>query len=69
MGRKKFGAEFQLMFRLLKFLLFIACLGVLGILFAFLNLKVSDIFLSILAFIPTGWALLQVVILICMHSQ
>ncbi|XXG58927.1 hypothetical protein AAC387_Pa04g1108 [Persea americana] len=60
MGRKKFGAEFQLMFRLLKLLLFIACLGILGILFAFLNLQVSDIFLSILAFIPTGWALLQI---------
>lgn len=60
MGRKKFSADFQLMFRLLKLILFIGFIGVLVILFVFLSLTVGDIFASLLAFIPTGWALLGV---------
>ncbi|KAJ3679540.1 hypothetical protein LUZ60_017551 [Juncus effusus] len=60
MGRKKFSADFQLMFRLLKLLLFIGAIGTLGILFSLLNLTVGDIFASFLAFAPTGWALLQI---------
>ncbi|KAL5980522.1 Callose synthase 5 [Asimina triloba] len=60
MGRKKFSADFQLMFRLLKLFLFLGCIGAIGMLFAFLNLTVGDIFVSILAFMPTGWALLQI---------
>lgn len=60
MGRKKFSADFQLMFRLLKLFLFIGFVVTLGILFAFLSLTVGDIFASLLAFMPTGWALLQV---------
>ncbi|KAK1294985.1 Callose synthase 5 [Acorus calamus] len=60
MGRKKFSADFQLMFRLLKFFLFVGSLGSLGILFVFLNLTVGDIFASILALMPTGWALLLI---------
>ncbi|THU66917.1 hypothetical protein C4D60_Mb05t19230 [Musa balbisiana] len=59
MGRKQFSADFQLMFRLLKLLLFIGFIGTLGILFTLLNLTVGDIFASLLAFMPTGWALLQ----------
>ncbi|XP_073010773.1 callose synthase 5-like [Typha latifolia] len=60
MGRKKFSADFQLMFRLLKLFLFIGSIGTLGILFSLLNLTISDIFASLLAFAPTGWALLQI---------
>ncbi|KAK4781006.1 hypothetical protein SAY87_017112 [Trapa incisa] len=60
MGRKKFSADFQLMFRLLKLFIFIGLIVTLGILFAFLNLTVGDIFASLLAFLPTGWALLQI---------
>ncbi|MBA0664151.1 hypothetical protein Goklo_004199 [Gossypium klotzschianum] len=60
MGRMKFSADFQLMFRLLKLLLFIGCIVTIAMLFYFLNLTVGDIFQSILAFMPTGWALLQV---------
>ncbi|CAL9771431.1 unnamed protein product [Musa acuminata subsp. burmannicoides] len=59
MGRKKFSADFQLMFRLLKLFLFIGFIGTLGILFTLLHLTVGDIFASLLAFMPTGWALLQ----------
>ncbi|KAL3528069.1 hypothetical protein ACH5RR_012725 [Cinchona calisaya] len=60
MGRKKFSADFQLMFRLLKMFLFIGILVTFGIMFTFLSLTVGDIFTSLLAFLPTGWALLQI---------
>ncbi|VFQ92373.1 unnamed protein product [Cuscuta campestris] len=60
MGRKKFSADFQLMFRLLKLFLFIGFVVTLVILFAFLSLTVGDIFASLLAFLPTGWAILQI---------
>ncbi|XP_060675092.1 callose synthase 5 [Ziziphus jujuba] len=60
MGRKKFSADFQLMFRLLKFFLFIGVVVTLVILFAFLSLTVGDIFAGLLAFMPTGWAILQI---------
>ncbi|THG20780.1 hypothetical protein TEA_003854 [Camellia sinensis var. sinensis] len=40
MGRKKFGADFQLMFRLLKLFLFIGSVVTVVILFAFLSLTV-----------------------------
>lgn len=60
MGRKKFSADFQLMFRLLKLMLFIGFVIALVLMFAFLELKVGDIFQAILAFYPTGWAIVQV---------
>ncbi|KAL0903557.1 hypothetical protein M5K25_027945 [Dendrobium thyrsiflorum] len=60
MGRKKFSADFQLMFRLLKLFLFIGCIGTVCILFTLLNLTVADIVVSFLAFMPTGWAILQI---------
>ncbi|KAI3725778.1 hypothetical protein L1987_65571 [Smallanthus sonchifolius] len=60
MGRKKFSADFQLMFRLLKLFLFIGFTITLVILFQFLGLTVGDIFASLLAFMPTGWAILQI---------
>ncbi|KDP42593.1 hypothetical protein JCGZ_24367 [Jatropha curcas] len=59
-GRKKFSADFQLMFRLLKLFLFIGFVVILVILFATLHLTLGDIFQSLLAFLPTGWALLQI---------
>uniref|UniRef100_A0A0D9WML4 1,3-beta-glucan synthase n=1 Tax=Leersia perrieri TaxID=77586 RepID=A0A0D9WML4_9ORYZ len=60
MGRKKFSADFQLMFRLLKLFLFIGSIGTLAILFTLLHLTIGDIFASFLAFAPTGWAILQI---------
>ena len=59
MGRDKFSADFQLMFRLLKASLFIGSVSVIAILHV-KNFTVGDLFASILAFLPTGWALLQV---------
>lgn len=60
MGRKKFSADFQLMFRLLKLFLFIGCIVIIAMLFYFVDLTVGDVFQSLLAFMPTGWAILQV---------
>lgn len=60
MGRKKFSADFQLLFRLLKLFLFIGSVVVVAMLFTLLHLTVGDIFASILAFMPTGWAILQI---------
>ncbi|KAL4347308.1 hypothetical protein GQ457_17G019710 [Hibiscus cannabinus] len=58
-GRMKFSADFQLMFRLLKLLMFVGCIVTISMLFYLLDLTIGDIFQSILAFVPTGWALLQ----------
>ncbi|KAG5575114.1 hypothetical protein H5410_055248 [Solanum commersonii] len=60
LGRKKFSADFQLMFRLLKLFLFIGFIVTFVMLFKFLSLTVGDIFASLLAFLPTGWALLSI---------
>ncbi|KAK9102524.1 hypothetical protein Sjap_019778 [Stephania japonica] len=60
MGQKTFSADFQLMFRLLKLFLFTGAVVTLVVLFTLLNMTVGDIFASLLAFIPTGWALLQI---------
>lgn len=63
MGRNRLSADFQLVFRLLKLFMFIAFIVILFIFIKFLELTVADIFASLLAFLPTGWALLQVYIL------
>ncbi|KAG9149951.1 hypothetical protein Leryth_010026 [Lithospermum erythrorhizon] len=60
MGRRRFGTDFQLMFRILKALLFLAFISVMVVLFVVCNLTVGDLFASILAFMPTGWAILLI---------
>ncbi|KAG7653299.1 1-3-beta-glucan synthase subunit FKS1-like domain-1 [Arabidopsis suecica] len=60
MGRRKFGTDFQVMFRILKVLLFLGFLSIMTLLFVVCGLTVSDLFASILAFLPTGWALLLI---------
>lgn len=60
MGRQRFSADFQLMFRLLKLVLFVGSILTVVLLFAVLKFTIGDIFASLLAFLPTGWALLQV---------
>ncbi|KAJ7537052.1 hypothetical protein O6H91_12G095000 [Diphasiastrum complanatum] len=59
-GRQRFKKDLQLMFRLLKGLLFIGFVAIIILLFRFANLTVGDLFVSILAFMPTGWGLLQI---------
>ncbi|KAG6551246.1 hypothetical protein Mapa_007172 [Marchantia paleacea] len=60
MGRRRFSADFQLMFRLLKALLFIGFVTIVIVLFLFAKLSVGDLFASLLAFLPTGWGLLMI---------
>ncbi|GAU38073.1 hypothetical protein TSUD_318670 [Trifolium subterraneum] len=60
MGRKKFSADFQLMFRLLKLFLFIGAIVSLILMFTLLSLTTSDIMASLLAFLPTAWAIIQI---------
>ncbi|KAI9178176.1 hypothetical protein LWI28_023576 [Acer negundo] len=60
MGRRRFGTDFQLMFRILKALLFLGFMSVMTVLFVVCGLTISDLFAAILAFMPTGWALLLI---------
>ncbi|CAK8565388.1 unnamed protein product [Lathyrus sativus] len=60
MGRRRFGTDFQLMFRILKALLFLGFLSVMTVLFVVCALTVSDLFASILAFMPSGWAIILI---------
>lgn len=60
MGRRRFSAEFQLVFRLIKGLIFITFISIIVILTAIAHMTVLDIFVCILAFMPTGWGLLLV---------
>jgi callose synthase len=48
------------MFRILKALLFLGFVSVMTILFVVHRMVVSDIFAAILAFLPSGWALILV---------
>ncbi|GFQ05882.1 callose synthase 7 [Phtheirospermum japonicum] len=60
MGRRKFGTDFQLMFRILKALLFLGFVSVMTVLFVVVSLAFTDLFAAILAFMPTGWALILI---------
>ncbi|CAN7096971.1 unnamed protein product [Brassica rapa subsp. narinosa] len=60
MGRRKFGTDFQVMFRILKALLFLGFLSVMTVLFVVCGLTISDLCASFLAFLPTGWAILLI---------
>ncbi|KAM3746808.1 hypothetical protein ACB098_06G229100 [Castanea mollissima] len=60
MGRKRFGTDFQLMFRILKGLLFLGIMSMVTVLIFLHWLTISDLFAAILAFMPTGWGLLLI---------
>ncbi|KAM3698993.1 hypothetical protein ACJW31_06G228400 [Castanea mollissima] len=60
MGRRRLDAKFQILFRILKALLFLGFMSVMIFLFVLHRLTISDLFAAILAFTPTGWALLLV---------
>ncbi|GFP79995.1 callose synthase 3 [Phtheirospermum japonicum] len=59
-GRRKFSANFQLVFRLIKGLIFITFVSILAILIAIPRMTPRDIVVCILAFMPTGWGLLLI---------
>ncbi|KAG0489345.1 hypothetical protein HPP92_007894 [Vanilla planifolia] len=60
MGRRKFGTDFQLMFRILKGLLFLGFVSVMTVLFVVCGLTITDVFASILGFMPTGWSIILI---------
>ncbi|VFQ75248.1 unnamed protein product [Cuscuta campestris] len=60
LGRRKFSASFQLVFRLIKGVIFLAFVTVLVILIALPHMTPQDIVVCILAFLPTGWGLLLI---------
>ena len=59
-GRRKFSADFQLVFRLIKGLIFLTFVSILVTLIALPHMTVQDIIVCILAFMPTGWGMLLV---------
>ncbi|KAA8520299.1 hypothetical protein F0562_014555 [Nyssa sinensis] len=58
-GRRRLSAEYQLVFRLIKGFIFLTFVAVLIILIAVPHMTFRDIIVCILAFMPTGWGLLQ----------
>ncbi|KAJ4777890.1 Glucan synthase-like protein [Rhynchospora pubera] len=60
LGRRRLGAQVQLVFRLIKFLVFAILLSILIVLFVVVHITVLDIFVTFLAFVPTGWGILQI---------
>ncbi|XP_010525558.1 PREDICTED: putative callose synthase 6 isoform X2 [Tarenaya hassleriana] len=60
MGRRRFGTDFQLMSRIVKALLFLGFMSVMTVLFVVFELTLADLFASVLAFLPTGWAILLI---------
>ncbi|KAJ7552358.1 hypothetical protein O6H91_06G052300 [Diphasiastrum complanatum] len=59
-GRKHLNEDYQLLFRLLKALLFIGFLSTIITLIVLVHLSLGDIFAAILAFLPTGYGILQI---------
>ncbi|XP_027349003.1 callose synthase 3-like isoform X2 [Abrus precatorius] len=59
-GRRKFSANFQLVFRLIKGLIFLTFVSILVTLIALPHMTLQDIVVCILAFMPTGWGMLQI---------
>ncbi|XP_044410314.1 putative callose synthase 6 isoform X3 [Triticum aestivum] len=59
-GRQKFRNNLQFMSHILKGLLFLGFLSVMVVLFVIYQLTISDVFASILGFVPTGWWILLI---------
>ncbi|KAF3967140.1 hypothetical protein CMV_008830 [Castanea mollissima] len=59
-GRRRFSANFQLVFRLIKGMIFLTFVSILVTLIALPHMTVQDIIVCILAFMPTGWGLILI---------
>ncbi|KAM6553831.1 hypothetical protein CsatB_014593 [Cannabis sativa] len=59
-GRRRFSAQFQLLFRLFKGFVFLSFLTLFITLIALPHMTLQDIVAIILAFMPTGWGLLLI---------
>ncbi|KAG2675087.1 hypothetical protein I3760_13G168800 [Carya illinoinensis] len=59
-GRRKFSASFQLVFRLIKGMIFLTFVSILVTLITLPHMTLQDIIVCILAFMPSGWGLLLI---------
>ncbi|XP_047315043.1 callose synthase 2 [Impatiens glandulifera] len=59
-GRRRFSANFQLVFRLIEGLIFLTAVATLILLLTLLHMTFRDIIVCFLAFMPTGWGLLLI---------
>jgi len=59
-ARRRLGTEFQLLFRIIKVSLFLAFMAIFITLMTCRLILPQDVFLCMLALIPTGWGLLLV---------
>ncbi|XP_068337906.1 callose synthase 3-like [Pyrus communis] len=59
-GRRKLSAKYQLVFRLIKGLIFITFVSILVTLIVLPHMTLQDILVCILAFMPTGWGMLLI---------
>lgn len=59
-GRRILGGELQLVFRMLKAFIFLAPFAIIIILSKAYDLTITDLLAAVLAFLPTGWALLLI---------
>ncbi|RWR90536.1 Glycosyl transferase [Cinnamomum micranthum f. kanehirae] len=59
-GRRKFSADYQLVFRLIKGLIFLTFISILIILIVLPHMTAQDIVVCLLAFMPSGWGLLLI---------
>ncbi|XP_020230516.1 callose synthase 7 isoform X3 [Cajanus cajan] len=58
--RQRFGSDIQLMFRIFKAVRFLCLLSLMTVLFVVFGLTISDFFAAIIAFMPSGWAIIQI---------
>ncbi|KAJ7539825.1 hypothetical protein O6H91_11G110500 [Diphasiastrum complanatum] len=58
--RQRFISEYGVAFRLLKGLLYLCSISIVVVLFRVAHFTIGDVFTCILAFTPTGWAILQI---------
>ncbi|KAF8015337.1 hypothetical protein BT93_H0983 [Corymbia citriodora subsp. variegata] len=59
-GQRKLGAEYLLVFRLIKGFILLSFVAVLLTLIVLLHMTMRDIIACILAFVPTGWGILLI---------
>ncbi|MBA0736530.1 hypothetical protein Gogos_010073, partial [Gossypium gossypioides] len=59
-GRRKFSASYQLVFRLIKGLIFLTFVSILVILVTLAHMTIQDIIVCIFIFMPTGWGMLLI---------
>ncbi|XP_065872528.1 callose synthase 2 [Euphorbia lathyris] len=60
LGRRRLSANFQLLFRLIKGLIFVTFVTAFITLIALPHMTMKDVLVCILAFLPTGWGLLLI---------